>query len=246
MLQVLSRLSNICQVYIDDIVTFGKDMPKFLANVETVLNRLKERHMVLRPDKCRIGLRKVEYLGFVVDDDGMLMSPDHTRALAEVKPPSTRSELKSFYGLANCFRAYIPNFAILMQPLTVLCLPKIAYHWMDEAQAAFEEIHKAACSTTMLYHVNYDQPLILRTDASLHGIGAILFNVENDQEHPVWYLSQAFSGAVHNWSTIEQEAYAVFWSILVLEHILRGHAFHVQTDHHNLVYVYKSQVPKLL
>ena len=62
----------------------------------------------------------------------------------------------------------------------------------------------------------------------------------------MWYLSQAFSGAAANWSTIEQEAYAVFWAILALEHVLRGHQFQVQTDHRNLVYIYKSQVPKLL
>ena len=43
-----------------------------------------------------------------------------------------------------------------------------------------------------------------------------------------------------------KEAFGVFWSIVALEHMLLGHPFTVQTDHRNLVYIEKSQVPKII
>ena len=57
--------------------------------------------MVLRPDKCRLGLHQVEYLGFIVDGDGVLMAPARVAALQAAQPPTLRLELKAFYGLAN-------------------------------------------------------------------------------------------------------------------------------------------------
>ena len=68
----------------------------------------------------------------------------------------------------------------------------------------------------MLYHLTYKHPIVLRTDASNTGCGAVLLQIVNDKEQPALFLSQAFSGPATRWPTIEQEAYSVFWSITKL------------------------------
>ena len=60
------------------------------------------------------------------------------------------------------------------------------------------------------------------------------------------YLSKTFSETERRWSTIEQETYAVYWAITSWESYLLGHQFEVQTDHKNILWLYKSPVPKLL
>jgi hypothetical protein len=98
----------------------------------------------------------------------------------------------------------------------------------------------------MLNHIRYDLPIVLRTDASTKGIGGVLMNVDGGVELPVCFLSKAFTETESRWSTIEQEAYAVFYCVTNLPHYLLGHPFVVETDHRNLVYLAKSSVPKLV
>ena len=79
------------------------------------------------------------------------------------------------------------------------------------------------------------------------GIGAVLMQADsNGIDKPIIFLSHKFSEAAAKWSTIEQECYAVYWSILQLQSYLLGRRFCVATDHRNLMYLEKSTVPKLI
>lgn len=59
-------------------------------------------------------------------------------------------------------------------------------------------------------------------------------------------MSKAFSKAELHWSTIEKEAYAIYYCVLHLRHYLTGIEFIVQTDHRNLVYLHRAEMPKLI
>ena len=134
----------------------------------------------------------------------------------------------------------------MTQPLAALCSNKTPFKWDVAAQRAFDSVKLAIRNCIMLHHISYELPIVLRTDASLDGVGAILFNLDGTEEKPIWFLSKAFNQTERLWSTIEQEAFGVFWAIIALEHILLGHRFRVQTDHRNLVFVEKSQIPKIV
>ena len=99
----------------------------------------------------------------------------------------------------------------------------------------------------MLYHVDYSSTIMLRTDASIVGMGVVLVNMYADgTEHVLWFLSRAFTSVEQCWSTIEQEAFAVFWAVTSLEHTLLGHPFIVETDHQKLVFMCKSNTLKVV
>src|SRR3546814_19867927 len=83
--------------------------------------------------------------------------------------------------------------------------------------------------------------MVLRTDASMSGIGGLLLQRSADGvEEPVCFVSKAFTSAESRWSTIEQEAFAIYYCITSLSHHLLGHRFLVETDHRNLVYMDKA------
>ena len=98
----------------------------------------------------------------------------------------------------------------------------------------------------MLEFVDYDHPLRVRTDASVDGCGAMLFQVIGGHEIPAAYLSKTFSESERNWSTIEQETYGVFWAITIWDYYLLGHTFELETDHKNILWLYRRNVPKIL
>jgi hypothetical protein len=93
---------------------------------------------------------------------------------------------------------------------------------------------------------NEDDPLILYTDASDVGVGAILVQSQHNIEKPISCFSKKFTDIASRWSTIEKEGYALFASVLHFQSHLLGRQFFVRTDHKNLVYMQSSAVPKVI
>ena len=64
-----------CELYIDDILVFGKDEDEFVENLDKVLTALAKRNMTVNPKKCRFGLTEIEYVGHVINAKGISHSP---------------------------------------------------------------------------------------------------------------------------------------------------------------------------
>ena len=80
---------------------------------------------------------------------------------------------------------------------------------------------------------------MLYTDASDYAHGAYLCQIapNGEGEEPIRFLSGSFSGAQVRWSTIEKEAYAIYWALGKLDDLRI--AFTIKTDHRNLLYMNK-------
>ena len=246
MSEALKGLEHCCEVYIDDVTVWAPDEESFLRDFRAVLTRLHKAGLRLKRKKCHFGLGQVECLGFVVNGEGTQLSPLRLQGLRDIVPPKDTSTVRSYMGMTNYLRDYIPDFAIKARPLTMLCSAKVPFVWGPEQQHAFRQLQDALLAAPVLHHLDYRLPIIVRSDASLKGVGAVLLQVVDGQERAVAYRSRAFTGAAKNWSTIEQEAYGVYFAIVGWEHLLLGQEFHVQTDHRNLMYIEKSVVPKIV
>ena len=177
------------------------------------------------------------------------MSGERKQGIQDMARPISLKQLRSFLGMVNYFRDFIPHISTVLAPLTDLtCVSKNKeFVWNEDAERAFIEIKKLIVDSTSLTHLTESGVITLYTDASMMGIGAVLVQAdENNVDHPILFLSQKFSSAAMNWATIEQECYAVYYSIITLQSYLLGRHFFVATDHRNLMYLEKSVVPKLV
>ena len=244
---VLSGLAgSVCEVFVDDIIVYGASQQEFVQNLRQVFERLRTFRLRLKRSKCKLGLAQVDYLGHVVSGSGIALSDRRKQGLADLQTPKGPTQLRSFLGLANYFRAFIPRYAETAKPLTRLCSDKVQFEWSPAAETAFLALKAAVMEAPMLHHLDYNLPIVLRTDASMAGVGAMLLQSVNGRECPVCFVSKAFTETEARWSTIEQEAYAVVYGVLSLSHHLLGHKFTVQTDHRNLLYLEKATAPKLV
>ena len=183
----------------------------------------------------------------MVNCQGIELSANRRNAIAELRAPINTKEVRTVMGLLNYFRKFIHNFAEVSKPLTELCSDQVPFEWDQTRNDAFLALRDAAANSPMLLHCNYDKKIYLRVDASTKGVGGMLFQLDEDEnECPVVFVSKAFNGTEQNWSTIEQEAFAIVFAVKQLEHHLKGHQFTILTDHKNLVHMYKSQTPKLV
>ena len=98
-------------VYIDDIIVFGKDEREHRENLKMVFERLTSHGVVVKPKKCKIGFLKLAFLGYLVSEKGVEMDPERSRVISELKPPGSVKEIQRFLGLINYYRRFIRNFS---------------------------------------------------------------------------------------------------------------------------------------
>jgi cleavage and polyadenylation specificity factor subunit 1 len=174
----------ICELYMDDILVHGNSEKEFVKRLETVFQRLRQFNITLTPVKCVLGIHQVEFVGHVVDENGISMSSEKIERLVNFPKPMTGRKLRSFLGLANYFRDHIRGLSMLMAPLNRALDHKkreSVISWALEMDMAFEQIKTAIAECPKLVNMRSDLPIFLHTDASDHGIGAYLFQVETTE-----------------------------------------------------------------
>lgn len=80
------------------------------------------------------------------------------------------------------------------------------YDCSSECEAAFQALKNAL--------LDEKSPILLHTDASGHGLGAVLQRDDRNQERVVAYASRSLTSAEQNYTITEQESLAVVARIL--------------------------------
>jgi len=80
-------LHIVCELYIDDLLVFGKTFDEYLENLDKVLTKLETHGLTVNPTKCRLGMTSVEYVGYVINKDGVEMAHDRREAVFAIPKP---------------------------------------------------------------------------------------------------------------------------------------------------------------
>ncbi|CAC5422124.1 unnamed protein product [Mytilus coruscus] len=131
--------------FIDDIIIFTLTFEQHLEVLYELLVRLKEANLTARPSKCSIGYSSQECLGHFVGDDKLKPHPDKVKAIQEAPRPVTKKQVRSFLGLVDFYRTFIPNFSCIALPLTDLTKkgqPNTVV-WENAQENAFQSLRSA-------------------------------------------------------------------------------------------------------
>ncbi len=99
----------------------------------------------------------------------------------------------------------------------------------------------ALSSEPVLRAPDFSCPFLLQTDASDTGLGAVLSQVQEGEEHPILYISRKLTPAEKNYATVEKEALAIKWAVLELRYYLLGRRFTLVTDHAPLQWMARAK-----
>ncbi|GFS86810.1 retrovirus-related Pol polyprotein from transposon 17.6 [Trichonephila clavipes] len=158
--------------------------------------------------------------------------------------PTNKTQVRAFLGLSGYYRRYISEFSVFAAPLTDLLKGRNRKSTIDcnsSCQKAFEELKTRLSKNPVLYSPDFTKPFIIQCDASNLGIGIVLSQVCENEEHPIMFLSKKLSLAEQKYSTTEKECAAIIFAVQKLKCYLDGHQkFVLQTAHNPLVRLEKN------
>jgi hypothetical protein len=126
----MPKLDQFVMVFIDDILVYSKRMEEHEEHLWLVLQRLWEHQLYAKFSKCEFWIKEVPFLGHVVSPEGIAVDPNKVKEVLQWKLPTTVSEVRSFLGLADYYRRFIPNFSKIMKPISELLKKGNKYVWM--------------------------------------------------------------------------------------------------------------------
>ena len=110
--------------------------------------------------------------------------------------------------------------------------------WTQASTNSFHDTQIAISRCPLMYFID-DNKLDIRlyTDASDFGIGGVLFQVVDTIWQPIDFISKTLTPTQIRWSTIQKEAYAIFYCCTQLDYLIRDRTFTIYTDHLNITYM---------
>ncbi|MCP3857990.1 MAG: RNA-directed DNA polymerase, partial [Actinomycetia bacterium] len=106
-----------CLVYLDDVLSFGRDFTEALWNLRLILERFRRANLRLKPKKCELFRTHVEYLGHEVSAEGIRPSANKVSILSAWLEPISQTEVRTFRGFCSYYRHFLKNFAAMAKPL---------------------------------------------------------------------------------------------------------------------------------
>ena len=227
-----------CLVYLDDIIIFSKSAEEHLKHVEQVLSVLRTAGLSLKLSKCNFFTDTVDYLGHVIRPGLLQVATKNTEAIKGFQHPKTQTNLRSFLGMCNVYRRFVPNFARVAAPLNAFLTKGQQFNlppFNEEQATAFEMLKEALTSPPILKLPRTDLEYSVDTDACDYQVGCSLFQTHADGvRHPIGFWSRSLTAAERNYSTGERECLAVIWAVQILRPYLERKHFDLYTDHQAL------------
>ena len=148
----------------------------------------KQANITLNPAKVRVGYEREQFFGLSVDNGKIEPAERNIDPVVNMTYPKNRSELRSAMGVFNQFKHFLHNYARGESPAVILnnlTSPKADWEFTERHRKAIDALKEAVQRGIHLYAPNNKYPLVLETDGSDDGWGAVLYQKVEGERHVI-------------------------------------------------------------
>ncbi|KAJ9564756.1 LOW QUALITY PROTEIN: hypothetical protein OSB04_000722 [Centaurea solstitialis] len=226
----MDLMNRISDCFIDDILIYSKTKEEHVTHLREVLEVLRRERLYAKFSKCAFWLQEVQFLGHLVNREGIKVDPEKIETVMSWEVPKTPSEIRSFLGLAGYYHRFIQDFSRIAVPLTRLTKKSEPYVWGPDQQAAFEMLRQRLCEAPVLTLPEGVEDMTVYCDASHLGLGCVLMQ----RGWVIAYASRQLKPHEANYPTHDLELAAVVFALKIWRHYLYGVKCTIYTDHRSL------------
>lgn len=236
-------VSPFCHYYMDDIVIATPDVHSHYDILKKVLDILANNNLIVNFEKSHFLLKKIDYLGFEVDENGIRPSPKRIKPILEYPTPRNLKELRRFLGMLQFYRQYLKDLSSISEPLRVLTHKNVPWEWSPSCDVAFKNLIHLLTDAPILTHPDFSIPFQIHSDASRSGLGGMLVQNVDGVDKVIAYSSRSLSDLEKKFSTIELECLGVLFNIEHFRQFVDGTKFTVYCDAASLKWINNFKDP---
>ncbi|GJR16329.1 putative reverse transcriptase domain-containing protein [Tanacetum coccineum] len=220
-------------VFIDDIHIYTRNKEEHANHLRIILELLKKEKLYAKFSKCDFWIRIVQFLGHLIDSQGLHVDPAKIEAVKNWTSPTTPTEIRQFLGLAGYYQRFIKDFSKIAKSLTELTQKNKKYIRGEYQETAFQLLKQKLCEAPILALPEGNDDFVVYCDASHQGLGAVLMQ----REKVIAYASRQLKPNEENYTTHDLELGAVVFALKIWRHYLYGTKCTVFTDHKSLQHI---------
>lgn len=244
--RILYGIDNVI-IYLDDILIFADTIAELSQITSQVLSNLRQNNLSLNKDKCEYERESLTFLGHTVSKEGLDIDKEKIKDIKAFRSLRSITELKSFLGLVNYVRDYVPNFSDLTRQLRE-AESNGQFEWNNTREKAFEEVKEAIANCTVTQgFFSLTERTELYTDASPYAIGAVLVQIDDcDKQRIISFASKSLTETEKRYPQTQREALAIVWGVEHFYFYLLGTKFNIKTDAEGIKFIFdkeKAQKP---
>ncbi len=162
-------------------------------------------------------------------------------AVISLDTPESCDAVRSFLGMANYVRRFIPGFADVTAPLRELTKKDATFQWTADCEASVNSIKELLANEPVLAYFNTNIPSQIIVDASPIGLAAILTQRYGDNDFRIIaFASKSLSVTEQRYSQLEREALALLWGCQYFHIYIFGKPVTVLSDHKPLISIFNG------
>ncbi|GKB28813.1 reverse transcriptase domain-containing protein [Tanacetum coccineum] len=220
-------------VFIDDILIYSRNKEEHADHLRIILELLKKQKLYAKFSKCDFWISIVQFLGHVIDSQGIHVDPAKIEVVKEWASSTTPIEVRQFLGLAGYYRRFIEGFSKIRKSLTELTQKNKKYIWGENQEPAFQLLKQKLCEALILALPERNDDFVVYCDASHQGLGAVLMQ----REKVIAYASRKLKPHEENYTTYDLELGVVVFALKIWIHYLYGIKCTIFTDHKSLQHI---------
>ncbi|GKB77879.1 putative reverse transcriptase domain-containing protein, partial [Tanacetum coccineum] len=180
-------------------------------HLRIILELHKKEKLYAKFSKCDFWINIVQFLGHLIDSQGLHVDPAKIEAVKNWTSPTTPIEIRQFLGLAGYYQRLIKDFSKIAKSLTKLTQKNKKYIWGENQESAFQLLKHKLCEAPILALPEGNDDFVFYCDASHQGLGAILMQ----REKVIAYASRQLKPNKENYITHDLELGAVVFALKI-------------------------------
>ncbi|GJU48512.1 putative reverse transcriptase domain-containing protein [Tanacetum coccineum] len=223
-------LTNAHAIFMD---LMNRSKQEHREHLKLILELLKNEELYAKFSKCEFWIPKVQFLGYVIDSQGIHVDPAKIESIKDWASSKTPTEIRQFLGLADYYRRFIEGFSMIVKPMTKLTQKSVKYEWGDKEEETFQMLKQKLCSAPILALPEGTENFVVYCDASHKGLGVVLMQ----KEKVIAYASRQLKIHEKNYATYDLMLGAVVFALKIWRHYLYGTKCIVFTNHKSLQHI---------
>ena len=139
-------------VYLEDILIYSDNPKQHTKHIWEVLRHLRKHGLYAQAKKCEWHRDSVEFLGYIMSNEGVTMADDKICAILDWPKPQKVKDVQSFLGFSNFYQRFIHNYSEITVPLTMLTRKGLTWDFNEGCHMAFRTLKEAFMRAPVLAH----------------------------------------------------------------------------------------------